>query len=231
MINTKYILLIIIFIIIFILIKYNEYEYYDGIITNISSIEDCADITSSIYDTFAFGFNKTDKTCFPSKTLLTRPPIQVHPYHNNFKLDDIICNKTLYAKNPEMNFNNVLIGNRLYKCYNNKSNLDDDYDTYYFEKNKEKKLITYQDINKLPITKHNFFNIDWPINKDELNDINVKMRKIKAQSELENKQNSKQKSETITIIDSIDWIPKVSRINQENKLNYPSEFIYPCCKM
>jgi hypothetical protein len=215
MINKKYILLIFIFLIIFVLFKYNEYEYYDGIVKNIESIEDCADITSSIYDVSAFSYNPNDKTCFPSKTLLTRPPIQVHPYHNNFKLDDIICNKTLYAKNPEMNYDQILIGNRLYQCYNNTSKIDDDYDLYYFQKNKQKQLITYQDIGKLSITKHNFFNIDWPTNKDELNDIVVKMHKIKP--EIQPK----------TIIDSITWEPKIQRVYTEEKIDYGYEYVYP----
>ena len=176
----KIIYVIILFLIILILLNFNEYENYDGIVKNIDSIEDCADITSSLYDVGAFAYSPDDKKCYPSKTSLTRPPIQIHPYHNDFKKSDIICNKTLYAKNPEMNFDQILIGNRLYQCYNNNSKLDDDYDLYYFQKNKKKQLITNQDVSKLPITKHNFFNIDWAINKDELNDINVKMHKIKS---------------------------------------------------
>jgi hypothetical protein len=155
----------------------------------------------------AFAYSPDNKKCYPSKTSLTRPPIQIHPYHNDFKPSDIICNKTLYAKNPEMNFDKILIGNRLYQCYNNNSKLDDDYDTYYFQKNKKKQLITYQDVGKLPITKHNFFKIDWAINKNELNDIDVKF----------NKNN----------IESINWEPKIERKDEEIKINYGIEFEYP----
>lgn len=208
MINNKIILYLILFLfLILILINFNEYEYYDGVVKNIESIEDCADITSSLYDVSAFAYAPDDKKCYPSKTLLTRPPIQIHPYHNDFKSSDIICNKTLYAKNPELNFDQILIGNRLYQCYNNNSKLDDDVDTYYFQKNKQKQLITYQDIGKLPITKHDFFKIDWATNKDEMNDIDVKF----------NKKN----------IESIDWKPKIERKAEEIKINYGIEFEYP----
>jgi hypothetical protein len=212
------IIIIIIIILILLLIKYNDkYETYDGVIHNITSIEDCADITSSIYETSALAYDPSNNNCYPSKTSLTKPPIQIHPYHNDFKITDIICNKTLYAKNPELDFDEILIGNRLYECYNNESKIKDDIDLYYFEKDKPKKLITYQDISKLPITRHNFFNIDWPLNKDEMNDINVKMQKIKSESE----------SIVKTKIDSIDWVPKIKRIDKEIKLDYGSEYKYP----
>lgn len=209
------IIYIIILILIIILINFNEYENYDGIVRNIISIEDCADIASSLYDVSAFAYSPNDKKCYPSKTSLTIPPIQIHPYHNDFKQTDIICNKTLYAKNPEMNFDKILIGNRLYECYNNDSKIENDYDLYYFQKNKLKQLITYQDISKLPITKHNFFRIDWATNKDEMNDIDVKIHKSKSETESE------------TIIDSIDWVPKIPRIYTEEKIKYPNEYEYP----
>lgn len=230
-------LLILIIILLIILTNYNDilkidvYEHYDGVVRNINTIEDCADITSSIYDTSAFSYDPSNNNCYISKTSLTRPPIQIHPYHNDFKISDVICNKRLYAKNSELNFDNIFIGNRLYECYKNDSKIKDDIDTFYFQKDKQKQLITYQDTSKLPITKHNFFNIDWPINKDELNDIKVIMRKIKAESEQkskqERKQESKQESETKTIIDSIDWKPKIERKEEEIKLNYGYEYKYP----
>lgn len=206
MINYKNIFIFIL-ILILLLINFDEYENYDGIVKNIDTIEKCADITSSLYDVYAFAYSPDDKKCYPAKTSLTRPPIQIHPYHNDFKLTDIICNKTLYAKNSEMNFDQILMGNRLYQCYNNNSKLNDDYDLYYFEKNKQKQLITYQDVGKLPITKHNFFKIDWAINKDELNDINVKFNK--------------------NDIESIEWNPKIERKDEEIKINYGMEFEYP----
>jgi len=206
MVNYRNIFIFIL-ILILLLINFNEYENYDGVVKNIDSIEKCADITSSLYDVYAFGYAPDDKKCYPSNTLLTKPPIQIHPYHNDFKLTDIICNKTLHAKNSEMNFDQILIGNRLYQCDNDNSKLNDDYDLYYFQKNKQKQLITYQDISKLPITKHNFFKIDWASNKDELNDINVKFNK--------------------NDIESIDWNPKIKRKDEEIKINYGMEFEYP----
>jgi hypothetical protein len=211
MINKKYIFIFILILLI-LLINFNDFkirENYDGVIRNINSIEDCADIASSLYDVSAFAYALDDKKCYPSKTSLTRPPIQIHPYHHDFKINDIICNKTLYAKNKEMNFDQILIGNRLYECYNNNSKIDNDYDLYYFQKNKPKQLITYQDISKLPITKHNFFKIDWPLNKDELNDINIKLNKNK------------------NTIESIEWNPKILREYKEEKLQYPYEYEYP----
>jgi len=219
----KYLLFIILILIIIFLLNYsdtilNKKEYYDGIVRNITSIEDCADIASSIYDVGGFSYDPSNNNCYPSKTSLTRPPIQIHPYHNDFKTTDIICNKTLYAKNSELNFDNIIIGNRLYECYKNDSKIKDDIDTYYFEKNKPKQLIIRQDIAGLPFTKHNFFRIDWPINKDEINDINVKITK---------KKNKNIPSESETIIESIDWEPKVKRLDEEIKLDYGMEYKYP----
>ena len=76
----------------------NNKENYDGRILNINSTEDCADIASSIYDVSAFSYNDDDKKCFLSKTSLSRPPIQIHPYHNDFKRTDKICNKMNYIR-------------------------------------------------------------------------------------------------------------------------------------
>jgi hypothetical protein len=221
----KYLLYIILILLVIYLLKYNDfnkYEYYDGVVRNISSIEDCADITSSIYDVGAFAYDPSNTNCFPSKTSLTRPPIQIHPYHNDFKVTDIICNKTLYAKNSELNFDQIIIGNRLYECYNNDSKIKNNIDVYYFQKNKPKQLITRQNIAELPFTKHNFFNIDWPINKDEMNDIKVKL--IKKQI------NKNIPTETENIIESINWSPKIERkilLDEETKLDYGYEYKYP----
>ena len=222
----KYLLYIILFLIVIYLFKYNDTvlnkkEYYDGVVRNINSIEDCADIISSIYDVGAFAFDPSNNNCYPSKTSLTRPPIQIHPYHNDFKTTDIICNKTLYAKNSELNFDQIIIGNRLYECYRNDSKIKDDIDVYYFQKNKPKELITRQNIAELPFTKHNFFNIDWPINKDEMNDINVKLIKKQINT------NKNIPPETETIIESIDWVPKIERKEAETKIDYGMEYKYP----
>ena len=194
------IIYVVIFIIIIIILYNNtdnitNKENYDSIAPNINSIETCADIASSLYGTSGFGYNETNKNCYVSKTPLTRPIIQVHPYHNMFTKDDIVCNKSLFMRSLSMIADNTMIGNRLYMCYN-KSNVDDDYDKYYFQKNQEKKLITSQDISKLPITYHNFFEIDWPIEKSELNNLIVKL----------GSQNSKQD------------IRKLNKLNDANNL-------------
>ena len=171
-ISMMIILLILIIFIIFILSK--NKENYDTITRNIDSIEKCADIASSIYGTDGFGYNEQNKNCYVSKTSISMPVIEVHPYWQNYKTSDIVCNKMLFMLNQLAIREDTMIGNRLYKCYNNKSNNDHDYDLYYYEKNQPKKLITYQDINKLPITYHNFFDITYPTKKSELNDLDVK---------------------------------------------------------
>ena len=177
-------------------IKNNNKENYDGRILNITKIEDCADIASSIYDVSAFSYSEDDKTCFISKTLLTRPPIQVHPYHNDFKITDKICNKMNYIRHSEdIKSDNNLISNRIYSCY---TNTDDNVDQYYFEKNKPSQIIlNTTDLEKLSITSHDLFSIDWPNEKSELNDINVKY-KVDAT-----------KANITKDIDAITWIPAV----------------------
>ena len=178
-----FLFILLILLLILLLSTYNDKENYDSIAKNINTIENCADITSSLYGTTAFGYNKKNKNCYVSKTPLTRPVIPIHPYHTEYDATDIVCNKTLFMNNQNNIAQDTMIGNRLYNCYNiNHRHYDDDtktktnnnYYLYYFEKNKPKKLITYQDINKLPITYHNIFNIDWPDTKSELNDLNVK---------------------------------------------------------
>ena len=178
-----FLFILLILLLILLLSTYNDKENYDSIAKNINTIENCADITSSLYGTTAFGYNKKNKNCYVSKTPLTRPVIHIHPYHTEYDVTDIVCNKTLFMNNQNNIAQDTMIGNRLYNCYNiNPRHYDDDTKTktnnnnylYYFEKNKPKKLITYQDINKLPITYHNIFHIDWPTEKSELNDLNVK---------------------------------------------------------
>lgn len=176
---TKYIIILLIILIILVnLIKYNdEYkkENYDGRIKRIETIEDCADIASSIYDVTGFAYNDKTKNCYISKKPLTRPPLQLHPYHNDFKLDDNICNKTNYIRKELDTFNKEnMIDNRLYLCYNNTINIDDNIDQIYFAKNKKAQLLNYRYLGNLPTERHNFFNIDWATNRKELNDIEIK---------------------------------------------------------
>jgi len=172
---VKYNEIIIIFIIVIFLVIYllPYKEDYDGRVKNISTIEDCADIASSIYQTSAFAYNPDTKSCYISKTSLTRPPIQIHPYHNDFKISDIICNKLNYIQNSENKYKNNMIANRYYYCYNNTVNIDDNIDQYYFEQYKPKKLISYEDPTELHINNHDLFKIDWPIEKSQMNDIRI----------------------------------------------------------
>jgi hypothetical protein len=155
-------------------ILFKNKENYDAIAKNIDNIEKCADIASSIYGVGAFGYNYDSQNCYVAKTSISMPVINTHPYHNFYKDSDRVCNKTLFMLNQNAIAADTMIGNRLYKCYNNKANQDHDYDYFYFEKNKPEKLITYQDPDRLPITYHNFFDIDWPKNKSEMNDLDVR---------------------------------------------------------
>lgn len=206
---TKYIVILLIILIILInLVNYNDNkkEKYDGRIKRIETIEDCADIASSIYDVSAFAYNDISKKCYISKTPLIRPPLQTHPYHNDFKLDDKICNKTNYIRGELDTFNNDnMIDNRLYLCYNNTINIDDNIDQIYFEKNKKAQLLNYRDLGNLSTERHNFFNIDWATNRKELNDIEIKYD-VKLEDNIEKKD----------IIDIV-WKPAIKEdIKEEN---------------
>ncbi len=174
------VILIIIFILILFLFK-NKYENYDGRISNINEIEKCANIASSMYDVSAFGYDSSNNKCFVSKTSLSRPPIQVHPYHSYFKPTDIICNKVNYIRRKEDLYDkNNVISNRLYNCYINDSILkDSNSELIYFEKNKPKLKIDRQDVTKLPYTDETMFNIDWPTNIKELSEIDIVYRNNK----------------------------------------------------
>jgi hypothetical protein len=152
----------------------NNIENYDGRISDVDKIEKCADIASSLYDVSAFAYD-INGNCYISKTSLTRPPIQNHPYHKNFKSSDIICNKVNYIRTTkDLNDKNNIIANRLYNCYINDSKLkDSNSELIYFEKNKNKLKINRQDISLLPYTKETMFKIDFPTNRKELNDIDI----------------------------------------------------------
>ena len=146
------ILIIILFIILLILLmKYNIKEEYDGHIRNINNIEDCANIASSLYDVTAFGYDISGN-CYVSKKSLTRPPNQIHPYHNKFKITDTICNKINYIRNDyDLKDKNNLISNRLYECYLNNNILkDSNSELIYFQKNKPLKKINKENVSLLP---------------------------------------------------------------------------------
>jgi hypothetical protein len=178
-INNKIIVMIFIVLLLLCFFKVIYRESYDGRISKIKNLESCADLASSLYDVTAIGFDPSNNNCYISKTPLTRPPIQTHPYHNDFKLTDVICNKTNFIRSPyDIKDKNTIIGNRLYLCYNNNTtNLDDAFDQYYFEKNKPIKLITNQELEKLPTHDETIFRIDWPTEKAEINDIKIDYQK------------------------------------------------------
>jgi hypothetical protein len=205
--SYKIILIIIIVIILFKLTSYKE--NYDGVIRNIENIEDCADLASSIYDVSAFSYDPVFNNCYISKTSLSRPPIQIHPYHNEFKITDRICNKNNFIRKSRENITttkmktNNLIANRLYDCYINKGNANDNTTQYYFEKNKPGIIINNNNNNnnveKLSVTEYKMFDIDWPVEKRELNDINVSYSI-----------NALNKTEIKKEIDGITWKPKIN---------------------
>ena len=113
--------ILILLLLIIIIVFYNkQYENYDAIARNIDSIEKCADITSSIYSTAAFGYNPKNKNCYVSKTQLTYPIIEDFPYHGFSKPSDIICNKRLAIINQKDIADDTMILNRLYECDHNK---------------------------------------------------------------------------------------------------------------
>lgn len=167
-------IIIIIVIIILIVVMNNNRENYDGKVANISSLEKCANIASSLYDVTAFGYDVYGN-CYVSKKSLTRPPIQLHPYHTNFKKSDIICNKINYIRNDrDLADKNNLIANRLYNCYINDTKSQDDNSTLvYFQKNKQALYINKEDVTKLPTNTETMYRIDWPTEKKELNNIIV----------------------------------------------------------
>jgi hypothetical protein len=180
-----FLILILIFLIIYLFNNYNE--NYDGRIRNIKYIEDCADIASSIYGVSAFAYDDLSNNCYISKTSLTKPPIQIHPYHKNFKINDKICNKVNFILGEAHNSNqNNLIANRLYMCYNNNLQLDDNIDQIYFEKNKKAKIIKYEELSKLPFVQQKFFQIDYPTERRELNDIDIEYQINKEIKEIKN---------------------------------------------
>ncbi len=198
--------ILILFIIIILLIKLkNHKENYDGVIRDIENIEDCADLASSIYDVSAFGYNEVDKNCYISKTSLSKPPLQIHPYHNEFKKTDKICNKYNFLRKSREDITtsktnkNAMIANRIYDCYTDKQNANENTIQYYFEKNKPAIIINNtEDLEKLSITEYNMFDIDWPVEKRELNDI-----------DLSYSLNIVDRNEIKREIDNIKWEPKI----------------------
>ena len=169
------VLILILIILIILLFKLNiNVENYDGRINNINDIEKCANICSSLYDVSAFGYDSSGN-CYVSKTSLSRPPIQNHPYHNNFKKTDIICNKINFIRiDRDLKDKNNVISNRLYNCYINDSTLrDSNSELIYFQKNKKALKINREDVSSLPFDKETMFRIDWPINRKELSDIDI----------------------------------------------------------
>lgn len=177
-----FLIIILFFLTLYLFNNYNE--NYDGRIRNIKSIEDCADIASSIYGVSAFAYDDLSNNCYISKTSLTRPPIQIHPYHKNFKIDDKICNKVNFILGEAHNSNqNNLIANRLYMCYNNSIEIDDNIDQIYFERNKKARLIKNEELSTLPFVQQKFFKIDYPIERRELSDIDVEYQLNKVNGE------------------------------------------------
>jgi hypothetical protein len=206
----KIIIIIIILLLLFELRSYKE--NYDGVVREIPNIEDCADIASSLHDVSAFGYDPIDNNCYISKTSLTRPPIQIHPYHNEFKITDKVCNKYIFLRKSREDITtsntktNSLIANRIYDCYINKENVNENTTQYYFEKNKPASILnSNEDLEKLPVTAHGMFDIDWPTEKRELNDIDISYSI-----------NSVNKDEIKRDIDDIIWNPKI-------KIGNPSE--------
>lgn len=159
---------IIILIIIIIYLLINEKEGYDGRISNILYIEDCADIASSIYGISSFNYNPAEKKCYVSRKPQIKPPL-LSAYSHEYNSNNLMCNKEVFMRSLSDISNSSLIANRLYTCYT-KNNYDS---LVYFQKNKILKPIDKTDINKLGNTVHNFNEVELPTSQNEIKDLVV----------------------------------------------------------
>lgn len=162
---------IIILTLIFILLINNK-EGYDGRISNVVYIEDCADIASSIYGIASFIYNGAEKKCYISRNPQIKPPL-LSAYSYEYDPKNIMCNKEVFMRSLSDISDSNLIANRLYTCYDK-----DNYDSLiYFEKNKILKTIDKTDINKLGYTYHNFNEVSLPTSQSEIKDLSVSVDK------------------------------------------------------
>jgi hypothetical protein len=168
----RYIIISFLIFILLIFIILLSKESYDGRISNISYIEDCADIASSIYGISSFIYNASNKKCYVSKTPQIKPPLpSAYSFESN--PNNLMCNKELFMRSESDISDSTFIGNRLYTCYDK-----DNYDSLvYFQKNKKMKTIDKTDINKLSYTRHKFNKVVLPTSKSELKDLNVTIDK------------------------------------------------------
>ena len=164
----KYFYIFIFTLIIIILILLNHKEGYDGRISNVVYIEDCADIASSTYGISSFIYNGAEKKCYISRNPQIKPPI-LAAYSHEYNPQNIMCNKEVFMRSLSDISDSNLIANRLYTCYDK-----DNYDSLvYFEKNKILKPIDKTDINKLGYTYHNFNEVSLPTSQSEIKDLSV----------------------------------------------------------
>ncbi len=153
-------------LIMLIIILNNYSDSYDGRISGINYIEDCADIASSIYGISSFSYDGNKKKCYISKTPQIKPALPA-AYSFEYDPNNIMCNKRLFLRSASDISDLSYIENRLYDCYdiNNYSYLN------YFEKNKQMKLIDDKNISKLNYTPHNFNQIILPTSRNDMRDL------------------------------------------------------------
>jgi len=113
--------------------KSNIIEHYDTLIKNINSSSTCSDICTGIYGCAGFAHNNTNKDCYISKNLITKPPVFTS-YYYNFDNNDYICNKDIPLRSIGDissiydNINNYnKEKNKLYKCIDENNNINDVY--------------------------------------------------------------------------------------------------------
>lgn len=159
------ILIIILLLIIYFLNKKNhKNEHYDARISEVSDIERCANICSSVYGCGGFAFDEPNKKCYISKYPLTVPPMPSQ-FSDGYNRKNIYCNKALPILSDVSINNDLYVDNKIYDCYTEEA---ESMGKKYFDIGKKGVDIQSNDVYGINSDSYKIQEITWPTSQVDI---------------------------------------------------------------
>jgi hypothetical protein len=168
MLNQSIILIVILLIIIIIFLnnkkEHNKKEHYDARISDVTDIDRCANICSSVYGCGGFAFDPNNKKCYISKYPLTVPPIPAQ-FSDGYNRNYTYCNKALPILSDVSINNDLYVDNKIYDCFTNKA---ESVGKKYFDIGKKGTDIQTNDVYGIKSDSYKIQQITWPTSQTDI---------------------------------------------------------------
>ena len=160
--NFQFLLIVIVLIIILMLYKdtnKDNKELFDARVSNINKNE-CGKMCTDTYDCKSFAYDSNAKKCYLSKTPIIALPSGTSIYVDEYKADQLRCNKIKPIELDQVNQDpEIMRDNEIYTCADRQSG---NYKLYKIVNGIMEEIPKREDIGKVSLEPYVMRQIEWP---------------------------------------------------------------------